>query len=157
MAKKYWSCRKCGTRVERIKRVCPNGCGTKRPGPRVPVHARTLRDDSYVTYCAVNEQIHGISDESCGVCGKPRSQDYKHDRDHGHLKGSLTYGKPRGLACGGNRGCNILMLPWVTAAAARGIAEAKRAAGEPDAERWALIAAYLERVDAHYAEERDAA
>lgn len=45
----------------------------------------------------------------------------------------------------------MLMVSWVTASTAQGIADAKREAGEPDAERWALIAAYLERVERFYA------
>jgi hypothetical protein len=96
----------------------------------------------------VNADIHGITDESCGVCEKPRSQERHHDRDHDHLTGL-----PRGLACGGNRGCNVLMLPWITGTVARAIADAKRAAREPDAERWSMIAAYLERVEKWYARE----
>jgi hypothetical protein len=97
-------------------------------------------------YLTVAREIHGVTDESCCVCGKPRSQERHHDRDHDHLTGN-----PRGLACGGNRGCNVLMLPWITAATAHGIAKAKRAAGEPDAGRWALIEAYLWRVEQFYA------
>jgi len=84
------------------------------------------------------------------VCSKPRTLERRCDRDHGHRKGDPAYGKPRGLVCGGNSGCNVLMVPWVTAAAARGIADAKLAAGEPDAERWELIAVYLERVEVYY-------
>ena len=141
---RYWLCR-CGVRNERIKQRCPD-CGGKRPARRVPKHARTLRDDPYAVYVQAARDIHGVTDESCCVCGKPRSQERRHDRDHDHLTG-----KPRGLACPGNRGCNVLMVPWVTAATARGIAEAKDAAGEPDAERWAMIADYLARVEAFYA------
>jgi hypothetical protein len=62
------------------------------------------------------------------VCGKPRSQERHHDRDHDH-----TTGLPRGLACPGNQGCNALMPRWLTAARARAIAD------------------YLERVEAYYA------
>ena len=43
------------------------------------------------------------------------------------------------------------MAKWVTAATARGIYEAKLAAGEPDAERWRLIAEYLARGERFYA------
>jgi ribosomal protein L37E len=152
--KKPWLC-KCGQRNERVKQRCPT-CGNPRPKPRVATHAKALRDIPYETYRDLNGLVHGPAmpgdwnPDDCGVCGKPRSQEYRHDRDHGHLRGSLTYGKPRGLACGGNQGCNILMVPWVTTAAARGIANAKWAAGEPDAERWELIARYLFRIEAHY-------
>jgi len=98
----------------------------------VPRHAATLRDDSYETYCEVNRAIHGVEDESCGACGKPRSQERRHDRDHGHLQGSVSYGKPRGLAC---VSCNRLMPRELTA------------------ERAELLAAYLRRVDAYYSRE----
>jgi len=148
MAKKYVLCRQCGTRNDRAggRRKC--SCGAALPKRRVPKHAETLRDDSYAVYCKANEDIHGVADESCGVCGKPRSQERRHDRDHDHKTG-----KPRGLACGGNQGCNVLMLPWITAATARGIWDAKQFHSEPDAERWALIAAYLVRVEIFYARE----
>jgi hypothetical protein len=148
---RYWTC-PCGTRNERIKQRCANpDCRKARPKRRVPAHALTLRDDGYRVYLDAAREIHGVTDESCCVCGKPRSQERRCDRDHGHRKGDSAYGKPRGIVCGGNSGCNVLMVPWVTAATARGIAEAKRAAGEPDAERWELIAAYLERVENFYA------
>ncbi len=68
------------------------------------------------------------------------------DRDHDHRTGL-----PRGLACGGNQGCNVLMLPWVTASTASAIAAAKTFASEPDAERWKAIARYLKRVERFYA------
>jgi hypothetical protein len=43
------------------------------------------------------------------------------------------------------------MLPWVTAATARGIAKAKLRAGEPDGIRWSQIADYLGRSEAFHA------
>jgi len=91
----------------------------------VPKHARTLRDDSYDVYKKVNETIHGVSDESCGVCGKPRSQERRHDRDHDHRTG-----KPRGLAC---HICNRVMVRELTL------------------ERAQAIVDYLQRVQDHYA------
>lgn len=105
-----------------------------------------LQGDTYPLFVQAARDIHGVTDESCCVCGKPRSQQRLHDRDHDHRTGL-----PRGLACPGNTGCNVLMVPWVTAATAQGIADAKRAAREPDAERWYMIARYLERVDTFYA------
>lgn len=156
MPPKTWLCG-CGTRNERIKQKCSNpDCDRRRPKKRVPAHARTLRDDPYPVYEKVNAELHGAAfggewtPDCCGVCGKPPSQDRRNDRDHGHRRGDPAYGKPRGLACGGDTGCNVLMLPWVTSATAEGIAQAKRVAGEPDAERWELIAAYLERVEVYY-------
>lgn len=148
--RQYWTCPKgCGGRWKRSLVKCrTEGCTGRRPKPRVPKHARTLRDDSYAVYVQVARDIHGVTDESCCVCGKPRSQERRPDRDHDHKTG-----KPRGLVCPGVTGCNVLMLPWVTASTARGIAEAKGDAGEPDYQRWYLIAGYLERVEAYYARE----
>jgi hypothetical protein len=146
----YWTCPKgCGGRWERSLVKCrTEGCTGRRPKARVPKHARTLRDDSYAVYVQVARDIHGVTDESCCVCGKPRKQDRHHDRDHDHVTG-----KPRGLACAGNTGCNVLMLPWVTYRTAHGIALAKAEAGEPDALRWIQISNYLRRVEAYYARE----
>ncbi|MHB8742607.1 MAG: endonuclease domain-containing protein [Sulfuricaulis sp.] len=130
MARRYWSCPKCHGRWERVYTRCQTeGCLGRKPAKRVPVHARTLRDDSYKTYVEVNARIHSITDESCGVCGKPRSQERRHDRDHGHLQGSSSFGRPRGLAC---VSCNRLMPRELTAERAR------------------LIAEYLDRVDVFY-------
>ena len=127
--KRYWLCNKCGSRWPRTTQKCQNGCGKTRPKARVPVHARTLRDDSYEVYVEANRQIHGVTDESCGCCGKPRGQERRHDRDHGHLKGDLAYGKPRGLAC---VSCNRLMPR------------------ELDEERARLVYLYLRRVRKFY-------
>jgi hypothetical protein len=80
-------------------------------------------------YVQTSKEIHGVSDESCCICGKPRSQARRHDRDHDHVTG-----KPRGLACPGNKGCNALMPRWMTADRAQAIAD------------------YLRRVKSHYAE-----
>lgn len=144
---KTWLCGKCGhtNEVRTSSRKCA-GCGelTKRKTRR-PKHSEVLRGDTYPLFVQAAREIHGVTDESCCVCGKPRSQGRRHDRDHDHRTG-----KPRGLACPGNSGCNMLMLPWVTAATAWGIYKAKAQAGEPDAERWRLIAWYLERVEAWY-------
>jgi hypothetical protein len=100
----------------------------------------------YEAWAALSVEIHGGELYECGVCRKPPLEGRKQDRDHDHRTGFA-----RGLACPGNSGCNYLMLPWISAATAVGIAEAKSAAGEPDAARWWLIAAYLGRVSAHYA------
>ncbi len=142
----YWTC-PCGTRNERVKRKCTNDeCRRARPKKRASKHQQTLRDHSYTFYVQVARDIHGVTDECCCACGKPRSQAKHHDRDHDHRTG-----KPRGLLCPGNQGCNILLVPWVTCETALGIANAKHMAGEPDAARWALLARYLERVESFYA------
>lgn len=113
----------------------------KRPQQR----HKLILAKGYEPFVTAAVEIHGVTDESCCVCGKPRSQDRRHDRDHDHITGAA-----RGLACPGDNGCNILMAKWVTAATARGIADAKLTAGEQDAGRWLLIAAYLERVERFY-------
>lgn len=140
MAKHFWRC-KCGTRNPRLTQVC--ACGGRRPAKR-----KTLRlpQESYAEFARANREIHGVEDESCGACGKPRPQDHRWDRDHDHLTG-----KPRGLLCGGNQGCNVLLASWVTVPVAWAICTAKATAGEPDAGRWGLLAAYLERVESFYA------
>ena len=125
MAKRYWLCRKCGTRHERVKRVC--GCGGRRPAPRVPKHARTLQADTYEKYVQVSKDIHGVTDESCCVCGKPRSQERRHDRDHDHRTGN-----PRGLAC---HICNRVMVKELTL------------------ERAQAVVDYLRRIDNYYRDE----
>jgi hypothetical protein len=141
---RYWTCRKCGTRNARTAQRCggtiktmigtpglyATRCVERRPKRRVPKHAVTLRDDSYETYLEASRAIHGVTDESCCVCGKPRSQERRHDRDHGHLRGSESFAKPRGVVC---VPCNRLMPRELTAARAR------------------LLAAYLERVEGWYA------
>ena len=142
---KSWTCPVCHRKNEArtSSRTCAFGCGATKPPPRV---TKAKPAEGYAVFDRVNADIHGVADGSCGVCGKPPGEHRKNDRDHDHRTGL-----PRGLACPGNSGCNVLMAKWVTAATARGIAKAKRLAGEPDAERWELIAAYLERVEAHYA------
>jgi hypothetical protein len=87
-----------------------------------------LRDESYETFDAVNQTIHGAEPGACGVCGRPPKFERQHDRDHDH-----TTGNPRGLACPGNQGCNALMPRGLTA------------------ERAQAIADYLRRVEDHYA------
>ena len=133
MTVKYWSC-PCGTRNERRKQRCANeDCRRKRPKRRVPAHARTLRDDPYTVYERVNADIHAVAQsgewtpDSCGVCGKAPTTGRHMDRDHDHITG-----RPRGLACPGNQGCNALMPRQLTLERAR------------------LIVAYLERVEDYY-------
>lgn len=147
MPAKYWTCPKsCGGRWERRYIKCRTpGCDGRRRKTHRPAHEEVLRGDTYPLFVQAARDIHGVTDESCCACRKPRTQERHHDRDHDHRTG-----KPRGLLCPGNRGCNVLLVPWITAATAKGIATAKLAAGEPDALRWALLAGYLERVEDYY-------
>lgn len=148
-----WIC-KCGHVNQRTASPTCKGCGERtKPKKRRPKHSEVLRGDSYPIFVEAAQLIHGVTDESCCACGKPRPQERRWDRDHGHRKGQADYGRPRGLLCAGNQGCNVLLLPWVTAPVARAIAVTKLAALESDASRWDNLAAYLERVEAHYQEQ----
>lgn len=146
-AKKRWHCRRCGHMNEPQHVNCrgEDCAGKRRKKPRRR-HAEVMRGDTYALFVQANADIHSVTEDECAVCGKLRTDTRKHDRDHDH-----TTGHPRGLVCGGDAGCNVLMVRWVTAATALGIAEAKAAAGESDATRWFLIAGYLERVQTFYA------
>ena len=95
---------------------------------RVPPHARTLRDDSYLDYVMANSAIHGPfpsrDPESCGCCGRHKPEHGKHQREHDHRSGL-----PRGLAC---YRCNHQLLRNHTLETAR------------------MIVAYFERVEDYY-------
>ena len=143
----YWACRKCGRRNERSHVKCRSDeCDARRPKRPVRAHQKVLRDHPYEDYVQIARDVHGVTDEACCACGKPRAQERRHDRDHDHRLNRM-----RGLLCPADIGCNRLLLPWISAPVARAIATAKARAGEPDAERWDGLAAYLERVEQHYA------
>lgn len=151
MPARYWSCRKCAHRNERPWVKCRNPeCDGRRPKRPVKAHQKMLRDHPYADYLEIAATIHGVTDESCCACGKPRAQERHHDRDHDHRLNRM-----RGLLCPADIGCNRLLLPWISATVARAIATAKSAACEPDAARWDGLAGYLERVDAHYVREAE--
>ena len=101
VAKKYTLC-KCGTRNDRIggRTKCVNpDCGkTLRKLPQARHKAILL--EGYAPFVRAAREIHGVTDESCCVCGKPRTQERRHDRDHDHVTGAA-----RGLACPGDSGC----------------------------------------------------
>src|SRR5437868_5344303 len=123
---KYVSCPKCAHRNDRAggRRKCV-GCGSALPKRRVPKHDETLRDDNYAEYVRLSLAIHGGDPEACGVCGKPRGESRRHDRDHDHRSG-----KGRGLAC---VRCNRELLRNSVLQEAR------------------AVVAYLERVEVFYA------
>lgn len=156
-----WVCRKCGYKNQRAHVKCRGvvsvyvgtvggsvDCDARRPKRPVRAHQRALTDNTYQHFVQVAREVHGVTDESCCVCGKPRSQERHHARDHDHRTGQA-----RGLACGGNSGCNLMMLPWITSDVAWAIKEAMERAGDPSTERWLLISSYLQRVEAHYVRE----
>lgn len=129
MARKYVTC-PCGTRNDRVggRRKCV-ACGHPFPKRRVPKHAETLRDKNYAAFVVLNAALHTharVHDdpESCGVCGRPKPESRRHDRDHDHRTGNA-----RGLAC---VRCNRELLRNTTLEEAR------------------LVVSYLERVEAHY-------
>lgn len=124
MARRYWSCRKCGTRNERTASRRCAGCGEDtKPKTRVPKHAEVLRDLSDSDWDRLSVKIHGGELAACAVCGKPRGE-RQHDRDHDHRTGWA-----RGRACWY---CNRELLR-------NGTLEQARA-----------VVAYLERVEAWY-------
>jgi len=143
MSATYWTCRRCSYRNLRAHLKCRGYvtrdgaqayCTGRRPPKHVPKHAVALRDNSYAEFARLNDLIHGAG-ESCGVCGKEPHQLRHLDRDHGHNPAENSFGKPRGLACPGNQGCNALMPRQLTLERAR------------------AIVAYLERVEQYYAKE----
>ena len=124
----YWTCRKCAYRNKRTASRKCQGCGeATKPKRRVPKHAEVLRDTSYEMYERLSTTIHGGDPGSCGVCGKPRGESRRHDRDHDHRSG-----RARGLACWY---CNRELLRNATLDHAR------------------AVVAYLERVEAFYRDE----
>ncbi len=157
--RRYVHCPSCGHRNDRAggRRLCAD-CRTPLPKRRVAGHARTLRDMAYKAWAELSVEIHGGELEACGVCGRMPSDNRHHDRDHDH-----ETGKPRGLACGGDFGCNRMMPRTLTAERAREAAAAlilipvTADAFSPwlprdmDSTRAHLIACYLERVESYYA------
>lgn len=123
---RFWTCRKCSFRNERTASRKCQGCGEQtKPKARVPKHAETLRDHSYDHYARLSRIIHGGEPEACAVCGKPKGDNRKHDRDHDHKTGN-----PRGLAC---VYCNRELLRHA------------------DLEQARAVVRYLERVELFYA------
>ena len=91
----YWTCRRCGFRNLRAHVKCRGAeCSSRRPKPRVPKHARVLRDNTYEQLERRSQEIHGGELGACAYCGKPKPEGRRHDRDHDHHTGEF-----RGLAC----------------------------------------------------------
>jgi hypothetical protein len=95
---RFWTCRKCRTRLPRIKQRCPD-CGVVRPERRTAAQ-KALSEDYAVWAARFGEQ--------CGICGRPASARRRLDRDHDHKTGA-----PRGLLCAR---CNRALPSWVTTA-----------------------------------------
>lgn len=131
--RRYWTCRKCSHRNERTSSRKCQGCGEQtKPKARVPRHAEVLRDTPPETAAVISRRIHGGELGSCAVCGKPRSEGKRHDRDHDHHPESPIYGRLRGLAC---YRCNHHLLRFHTIDTLR------------------ACLAYMERAEAYYARE----
>lgn len=115
-----WTCQRvtagirCGQRNDGRKRKCW-ACLKPRPSRKRPVHMAAL-DLAYEEYVTLNGGEH------CGICGNPRSETRRLDRDHDHATG-----RPRGLLCWS---CNRQLRTWATVAWLR------------------AAAAYLERAEA---------
>lgn len=144
VTRRTWTCRLCGHVNPRTRsETCQECYGRTKPKPR-RTHRDILKGDTYPLFVKAAEEIHAVTDESCCVCGKPPKPGKRHDRDHDHRTGL-----PRGLACPGNNGCNMLMLPWMTADIAQAIADATN--DLVFGQRMQQCAAYLRRVERHYA------
>ena len=143
-----WKCPACGhvNESRNVKRC--RGCGgdTKRRRPLRQTDA-ALRETEYGDFAVLSVLIHGGEPHACGCCGKPRGETRRHDRDHDHRTGN-----PRGLACGGNSGCNMLMLPWVTAKVAAVVSLEYHDRGDmKESARWFRVANYLRRAEDFHA------
>jgi hypothetical protein len=128
MSRLWITCPKCAHRNDRTggRRKCA-GCGANLPKRRVAKHAETLRDTPFPKFAALSVEIHGGELGDCAVCGRGPSENRNPDRDHCHRTG-----RARGLAC---VRCNRELLRNSTLEEAR------------------AVVAYLERVEAFYAQE----
>jgi len=121
---KTWRC-KCGHRnIARTSSKRCEACGEQtKPKPRT---TKAKPSDPYEVYELLSVTIHGGEAGACGCCGRPKPETYRHDREHDHKDG-----KPRGLGC---FHCNNVLLRNHTLETLR------------------MCVAYLERVEAYYAE-----
>lgn len=127
MPAKYWSCvnAACRHRNEARRRKCEL-CGWSKRKSRA--QARVKPTDDYSVYLKVAQDAHGVTDESCCVCGRPKPLGKRHDREHDHKTGL-----PRGIVC---YRCNKELLR------------------HGDLESARLVVAYLERVEAWREQQR---
>lgn len=93
MARRYWSCRKCGYRQERRtnSRRCLNCGEITRRETRAPAHAWSL-NLSKDAFGEMNRRLHGVDQDVCAIC---HAEGRALQRDHAHQDG----GYPRGLLC----------------------------------------------------------
>lgn len=117
----YRLCPFCGTRLARNRRRCD--CGRKLRKSRAKERVRPV-DDYASVYIPLARDAHGVTDESCCICGRPKPQEKRHDREHDHKTG-----QPRGIVC---FRCNKELLRHA------------------DLEQARQVVAYLERVEAYY-------
>lgn len=96
MARRYWTCRRCGHRQERrtSSRKCLNCGELTRPAARAPKHEHALTGFSHDYYDQLNIRVHGVDPDQCAICEK-RVKGQRPDRDHAHHDG----GFPRGRLC----------------------------------------------------------
>ena len=139
MASRGWTCRRaaCGhlNHPEHVK-CRGEGCEARRPRKPVRKHARALREVPYRVWAELSVEIHGGELDACGVCTRMPDSGRHCDRDHDH-----DTGLPRGLACGGDFGCNRMMPRGLTGTKALIIANMIQ---DEDARAWA-VAPYLPR------------
>lgn len=97
---RYWTCRKCGYRNERVKQLCiVASCDGKRPKPSKPAH-RAVLENPYEWWV----ERFGTN---CNICGRAPAEGRKLHRDHDHKTGEA-----RGLLC---HLCNRALPSWITA------------------------------------------
>lgn len=81
------------------RQICAR-CGKRKPARRKPAHMAVLRTPY--------EEWVARYGETCGICGRGRSDARRLDRDHDHATGEM-----RGLLC---FRCNRMLASWITEA-----------------------------------------
>ncbi len=115
----------CGHRNNRVggRQKCV-ACSKSLRKTRRPPHEAVL-DKPYEWWAPLSVEIHGGELDACAMCGKPKPDSAKHERDHDHKTGWA-----RGLLC---YRCNNHYARFHTLETAR------------------ALVAFFERVDDHYA------